>query len=155
MTNHYSLITVGIICSLIYTVLPLPDGSVFSIDFMLLLFVCWCFLNPKSPPTLWFAWSLGLAQDLLLGSVLGEHAFALVVSAYMALVLLQRMRFFALWQQVCCIGCLSLVNQLLIALCEGGRGHFASLFIVISPAVMSMTLWLIIAFIIFRYQDSL
>jgi rod shape-determining protein MreD len=155
MLSYYAFGIFGVLFSLIYTVLPLPEGSVFSIDVMILLFTTWCFLSPKTVPTLFLAWCLGLLQDVLLGSVLGEHAFALTITMYMLLNLLRRLKFYALWQQVLCVGCLTLINQLLIAIIEASQNNFASIFIVLSPAIMNMALWLVIGYAIFRHQDEL
>lgn len=151
--TQYIFISVSFLFALIYSCLPIAPGSIFSIDAMVLLILCWCFIEPKSPPSLTMVWIVGLLQDILSGTMLGEHALALVVTCYIILKLYRRMRFFALWQQVLCIGCLALINHLLIALLEASQGRFASVFIVIAPAVMSMALWLLIGSIIFRKHD--
>ncbi len=135
-----------ILLAFIYLMLPVPPSSVFSFDIMVLLFLSFCFASPKRPPTLFFAWSIGLAQDILLKSQLGEHAFSLCVTAFMCLSLLRRMQFFVLWQQVICVGCLTLINQLLIALIEGGQGHFIPLFGYFSSAIMNMAFWVFIGY---------
>lgn len=144
--------------SFLYLTLPIPMGSIFSFDPMVLLFLSLCFANPKYPPSLFFGWSIGLLQDVLLGSPFGSHAFSLSITAYMCLILLRRMQFFVLWQQVICVGCLTLINQLLIALIEGGQGHFISLFAYFSCAIMNMALWVLIGYGFVRqktYSDVL
>ena len=72
-----------IFSSLIFTVLPLPDGSIFSIDILVLLLISLSFHYYKDPPGLWLAWFLGLLQDVFLGALLGEHALALAVTHFM------------------------------------------------------------------------
>ncbi len=154
MDLSYALFSMlGVVIAFIYTALPIPEASIFSFDAMVLLFLVGCFLNSKSPPTLFFAWCLGLMQDVFLGSALGEHAFALTLTAYMILALLRRMQFFALWQQVMCVGCLTLVNQLLIAVIEGAQGHFLSMFVFVSPVIMNMALWVMIGYAFFRHKS--
>lgn len=143
----------GLIFVFTYSVLPLPEASVFSFDMMVLFFLVAAFLNRKEPPLLFYAWILGLVQDSLLGSLLGEHAFSLTVTAYMILKLLNRMIFFSLWQQVLCVGGLTLINQLLIGVIEGLQGNFSSIYTVISPAIMNMALWLFIGLFVFRDQQ--
>ena len=155
MAKGYTFAIVSMLIALIYATLPIATASLFSIDPMVLLFICWCFFNPSSPPPLLVAWSLGLVQDLLMGSVFGVHAFSLSITVYMILKLFHRMQFFALWQQVLCVGCLTLVNQLMLALFAGFQGHFANIFIVISPAVMTMSIWLILGYAIVHTQGSL
>lgn len=135
-----------VLLAFVYSMLPIQAGSIFCFDAMVLLFLSFCFISPKNPPSLFFAWFVGLLQDILLGSQLGEHAFALSVTAFMCLVLLKRMQFFVLWQQVICLGCLTLIHQLLIALFEGGAGHFVPLIFYFSSAVMNMALWVLIGY---------
>lgn len=147
-------IFLSVFFALAYSVLPVPEGSVLSIDMVVLLLLVWSFITPKHPPSIFFAWCLGLLQDLLLGSMLGEHALSLSLTVFMLLKLLQRMRFFALWQQVFCVGGLSLINQLIIALFQGASGHFASVFVVIAPAIMGMFCWIIIYLLIFYRSDN-
>jgi len=155
MLSYYITGVLSVLFALIYTALPLPGASIFSLDIMVLLLTTWFFLSEQTPPTLLMAWCLGLLQDLLLGSILGEHALALTVTMYMLLKLIRRLKFYALWQQVFCIGCLTLINQLLIALFEACQGNFASIYIILSPAIMNMALWLIIGYAIFRHQYEL
>jgi rod shape-determining protein MreD len=155
MIKQQFFVLLSFLFALIYTVLPIPSTSLLSIDVMVLLILCWCFINPNAPPSLALIWCVGLLQDLLTNAMLGIHALALVITGYTIFKLYQRMRFFALWQQVLCVGCLVLIHQLVIALFEAGQGHFASPFIVISPTVMSMALWLAIGTFIFRQQDAL
>ena len=143
-----------VLMSLIYSVLPFNDSSIFSIDIFVLLFVAGCFLYSKTPPNLWCAWFLGMIQDLLFGSVLGEHAIALLITVYMMLLLQQRMQFFVLWQQIMCVGCLTLINQLIIALFEAAQGNFASIYIVLTPTIMNMALWLCIGSSFIKYRKA-
>ena len=150
--NSFIFSLLAILFGTIYSLLPLADGSVFSFDPWVLVFVVRSFLNVRNPPSLVFAWALGLIQDLLFASLLGEHAFALTITAYMSLTLFSRMRFFALWQQVICVGGLTLVNQLLIAVIEGVQGHFTTLIVMVAPAIMNMALWLLIGTWVFKVK---
>lgn len=45
------------------------------------------------------AWFVGLFHDVLVGSVLGQHAMALSVVAYITFMLHMRIRVFPIWQQ--------------------------------------------------------
>ncbi|MDO9322258.1 MAG: rod shape-determining protein MreD [Pseudomonas sp.] len=45
------------------------------------------------------AWLLGLAADVLYGSLLGQNALALSLIAFLVLILQQRLRSFPIWQQ--------------------------------------------------------
>src|SRR5690606_12029929 len=45
------------------------------------------------------AWVLGLAQDVLFGTLLGQNALILTLITFLVLSLHQRLRMFPMWQQ--------------------------------------------------------
>lgn len=143
----------GCFVSLIYSAIPLPVGSVVSIDAMVLFFITWAYFFPDERPLLWLAWLLGLLLDVLLGSSLGEHSVALVITVYMVYKMVRSMPFFAIWQQVFCVGCLTLVNQLVLALLEAMQGYYVSVLVVISPVIMNMFWWLVISLFLLKRTE--
>lgn len=139
-----SLLMLGqLLFALAYAVSPLPQWPILSFDPLIILFVYWV-LHQDNPLYLGGGWLLGLLKDVLLGSLLGEHAFALTLVIYLLMKLAKRMRFFAIWQQALSVGALVLVNQLTIALLESLQGHFAPLSSLFYPTINSAVLWLVI-----------
>ena len=93
------IIAVSVLLALILSVLPLPDLIMpFRPDWLLLTLVYWSIALPHraNVGTAFFA---GLLHDILLGSVLGVHALALVIPVYLAASQFQRMRNYSVWQQ--------------------------------------------------------
>lgn len=75
--------------------------------FVVLLF--WLIQAPnKIGPTI--AWLIGLYVDLLMGDVLGEHAFVFVIFAYFLQRFLRVFQAMPLWQQVLSVGFASALN---------------------------------------------
>ena len=60
-----------------------------------------------------FAFCIGLVADLVVGSLLGEHALRLVVMTFILQRFRARLRFFPVWQQSLAIGGLLLNDRIL------------------------------------------
>jgi rod shape-determining protein MreD len=66
-------------------ILPLPPGwLVLNPDWMALLILYWTLVSPERVGVL-AAWFLGLSADALTGRLLGQHALAYAVQAYLNL----------------------------------------------------------------------
>ena len=112
-----------LIGSLVVTVVPLPDWlAPLRPDFMALA-VLWLCLFSQRTTGLFVAWTAGLAVDSLSGMLLGQHALALVIIAYIALKLRLRIRAFpVLHQSVVVLGLLWL-NEFTLFWVDGVAGH--------------------------------
>lgn len=108
------VIAASILLTLILSILPLPDMiAPFRPDWLLMTLIYWSIALPHraNVGTAFFA---GLVLDILLGSVLGMHALALVIPIYIAASQFQRMRNYSVWQQAFVMGALTILNKLLI-----------------------------------------
>lgn len=87
------------------------------------------------------AWSCGLLVDVLRSSLLGQNALALIVVAYVAASLYQRMRMFSVWQQgmvvFAIIGLSQLINFWIDSI--SGSGNWSLLYLL--PSAVSALLW--------------
>ncbi|WP_407312268.1 rod shape-determining protein MreD [Pseudomonas sp. nanlin1] len=87
------------------------------------------------------AWVLGLAEDVLYGTLLGQNALVLSLITFLVLSLQQRLRMFPMWQQclvmLVIFGLAQLVQLWLSALTGNRQPTLALLF----PALMSALLW--------------
>lgn len=63
-----------------------------------LIVIYWVIAIPHRVGVL-IGWLVGIFQDVLVGAVLGQHALALAVVAYITFVLHMRIRVFPVWQQ--------------------------------------------------------
>lgn len=112
-----------LVLSLAATVVPLPDWLAPLRPNFMALAVLWLCLVSLRTTGLFVAWSAGLAVDALSGLLLGQHALALVIIAYVALKLRLRIRAFpVLHQTVVVLGLLAL-SEFTLFLIDGVAGH--------------------------------
>ena len=87
------------------------------------------------------AFTSGLALDILLGTAMGVHSFALSISIYVLAANYQRLRNYSVWQQAVIIGVVSaLYHSLLfwlLRLLTDVTFRFEELW----PVLTSMALW--------------
>ena len=87
------------------------------------------------------AWLLGLAEDVLYGTLLGQNALILALITFLVLTLHQRLRMFPMWQQsmvlLVVFGLAQLVQLWLNAL-TGSRPPTLAF---VLPALVSALLW--------------
>jgi len=120
------LIILTFIVALLLDILPLPGVVIwFRPQWTLLVFIYWCLALPNTIG-LMTAFVLGLILDLLNGSLLGEHAFALIVVAFILIKLYQLIRVYPLFQQTILVFCLVFIYQLTIFLLQGFFSTFPS-----------------------------
>ncbi len=93
------LFWLSLLAGVILTVVALPEGWRPLRPFWLGLMVIWWSLEAPDRMGLGAAFLLGLIQDILIGTLLGEHAFRLVAIAFLMLRFRSRLRFFPMWQQ--------------------------------------------------------
>jgi rod shape-determining protein MreD len=139
--NHGWIIWLTFAIGLLLSVSPLPQFmEVLRPLWLSLLLAFWC-LNVPAKIGMTTAWVLGLAEDVLYGTLLGQNALILSLTTFLVLSLQQRMRMFPMWQQSLVIfvvlGVMQLVQLWLSAL-TGNRQPTLAL---VLPAVTSALLW--------------
>ncbi len=93
------VITATIAAALVLTIIPLPDAAgPFRPPWTLLVLLYWSLALPTRVGV-GVAWVVGLLQDVLLGTLLGAHALAFALAAYLTIQLYRRIRNFPIWQQ--------------------------------------------------------
>lgn len=79
--------------------LPMPDWAVpFRPEWTLIVLVYWAMAVPNRVGIVW-CWLAGLALDVLMGSLLGQHAVALAMVGWIVARLHLQIRVFPEWQQ--------------------------------------------------------
>ena len=135
------IIFVTFVIALVLTVFPLPDWlAFFRPEWAALFLIYWVIALPHRIGV-GIGWLLGLFVDILRGAVFGQHAFALLIIAYLALKLHQRIRVYPLWQQSLSILVLVTLYQLLLLWTNGVIGKPASDWTYWLPAFSSMLIW--------------
>jgi len=107
------VIAVTFVTALLLTIVPLPDWARYlRPDWVGLTLIYWCLAVPDRVGV-GTGWVMGLLVDLLTGSLLGQHAMALTIVAYLTLKFHLRVRLFPVWQQALTVLVLLILHQLL------------------------------------------
>jgi rod shape-determining protein MreD len=152
MSEHRGggVIVVSFVAALMLTIVPLPNtASLLRPEWVALVLIYWCLALPTRVGV-GVGWISGLVLDVARGTLLGQHALALSLVAFIALSLHQRVRVFPLWQQAVIVLLLVVLQQLLVVWVRGITGHAPDLWLYLLPAVTSMVIWPWL-FILLRY----
>ncbi len=100
------VIAVSYLAALILTIWPLPHwAELFRPAWVPLVTVYWCLWLPQRVGVI-TAFVAGLLVDALTGTLLGEHALALVLVAWSTLWLHLQVRVYPWWQQCFMVLCI-------------------------------------------------
>lgn len=135
------VITLSILLAMMLSILPLPDWAIWiRPQWVVLVVIYWCLAIPERV-SVGFAWLIGLLLDVLLGTLLGQHAFAMAVVAYFVVKFHPRIRLYPLWQKTLLVFVLLLVYLALIFWVQGLIGVMPTTWEFWLPAVTSSLLW--------------
>lgn len=134
-------VTLTVIVALIVAVLPLPQPlDAARPDLLLMLVIYWALTAPRIAGLL-FAWLCGLAIDVLKGIILGQHALAFLVVAYLTHKFQLRMRIFPLSQQTATVFMLLAVYQFIVFWLDGIIGQPVTTWMRWLPVISGAVLW--------------
>lgn len=127
--------------AIILTVYPLPPELLwYRPQWIVLFFVFWMMLVPEKVGMV-SAWFVGILLDSLQGAVLGQHALALSVVAYMMFIFYRRVRMYSILQQMVVVFFITLLYQALCLWVES-LWHGDSYDIrMILPALTTAVIW--------------
>jgi rod shape-determining protein MreD len=147
------VIAASYLAALILTVWPLPQwAELFRPAWVPLITIYWCLWLPERVGVI-IAFFAGLLVDALSGTLLGEHALALVLVAWAALWMHLQVRVFPWWQQcVVVLGILALHGFVLFWV-DGMLGYTLGAGMRWVPPLVSATLWPWILQIMSRSQQ--
>jgi rod shape-determining protein MreD len=130
-----------IILTLVLSIIPLPELLAgFRPPWVLILVLYLQFFIPEYFNLLLIL-ILGLALDVLLSTVLGEHAFALSFITWIASSKDRRFRLFSISQQMVLFGFFCLLYQMLILTIDASLGHYYSFIPPLGSTLISILLW--------------
>ncbi len=85
--------------ALVLSIMPLPIWlNAFRPDWLALVLIYWTMALPHRV-NIGVAWFMGFVLDILLGSVMGVHAFAMALVIFVSASNFQKLRNFSIWQQ--------------------------------------------------------
>jgi rod shape-determining protein MreD len=127
--------------------LPLPNTVAAFKPFWLALVLCYWLLEGPERVGLGVAFLIGLAADLLHGTLLGEHALRLCMLAFIVLRFRPRLRFFTLWQQALAVLAILLNDRIVVLMVRGfsGEGMPPAAFWIAPLTGMLLWPWLFLA----------
>jgi len=143
LVRHHggAVILFTFIVALVLTIIPLPEwGRYLRPDWAGLVLIYWCLALPDRVGVS-SGWLLGLAVDLLTGSLLGQHAMSMALVAYLTLKFHQRVRLFPIWQQALTVLVLLMLHQLLALWISRMIGRPGVPWFFWAPSLLGMLIW--------------
>jgi rod shape-determining protein MreD len=134
-------VTATVLIALIFAILPLPDAIEPGKPHLLLLFVIYWALSAPRIAGLMFAWFCGLAIDLLKGPLLGQHAAAFLLVAFLTHKFQLRMRIFPIYHQTLTVFMLLALYEFLLFWIDGIIGQAVTTWLRWLPVLTSTLLW--------------
>jgi len=135
------VVTCSFVLALLLTALPVPDwAATWRPAWVALVLIYWCMAVPGRIGVL-VGWMVGLFLDVLTGTLLGQHAMALAVIAYITHTSYRRIRVLSPWQQAVSVFGLVFVYQMLVLWVTGIQGNPVAAASFWTSPLISMVLW--------------
>lgn len=133
----YSTFAVAILLS----IMPGPTwAEPFRPDWVGLVLIYWCMAIPNRVGV-GTGWALGLVMDVLYGSLLGLHALAKGIVAFVAVRFHPQLRMFPRWQQAVAVLVLLLLNQVFVIWVRGAIGSAPESIGYWTPSIVGLLVW--------------
>jgi rod shape-determining protein MreD len=127
--------------AIVMNIVPVPGyAEPFVPDWAALVLIYWCMALPQRV-SVGAGFTVGLMLDVLYGSLLGQHALAKAVIAYVTVRLHPQLRMFPRWQQAVSVLWLLAINQLLVVWVRGAIGQAPGTAVYWTPSIVGMVLW--------------
>ena len=111
------IIVLTFLAAMILSIMQMPDGVPAELgyvrpDWVALVLIYWVIALPHRVGVV-TAWVMGLMMDILIGSLIGQHALGYIIIVYIAASLYQRLRMFSVWQQAAVLFALLGINHIM------------------------------------------
>ncbi|MGQ9659573.1 MAG: rod shape-determining protein MreD [Thermochromatium sp.] len=134
------------------TILPMPAWPWdYRPPWVVLVTLFWCFAMPRRVGV-FTAFMIGLMLDVLTGTLLGQHALSLSVTAYLALVLRPRIRIFPQWQQAFFVALILLTERMLTLWIIGATGQPMPTLTYWVSALVGLAFWPLMAWLLLPFE---
>ncbi len=129
------------LAALLLSIWPLPDwAEPFRPAWLMLITVYWCLFLPHRVGLL-VTFLVGILMDALTGSLLGEHALALLLVSWFTLKLHLQIRVYPWWQQTLTVLGLMLLYSFVLFWVDGMLGYTQGALLRWMPVLISTLLW--------------
>ncbi|HEY7885984.1 MAG TPA: rod shape-determining protein MreD [Cellvibrionaceae bacterium] len=147
-----SLIVVSVLLALLLDTYPLAlEYRLLRPQFTLLVVIYWVFILPQGASMLALM-ALGIVQDLLMGSPLGQHALMLMPVAWLCLRSYRRVRHFSRWQEVLWVLVLVAIALLVGYWVQSLVGRRIDSIYLLLPALTSALIWPLLALLLDKWR---
>jgi rod shape-determining protein MreD len=134
-------IFITLLIAFILTLLPMPAWTIWwRPAWILMVLIYWAIVYPYQV-SIGLAWFIGLFLDVLNGTLLGEHAFALSLVIYLVARMYARLRMYPILQQSACVLLFILLYQFTLYCIQGFTGDVPKRWLYWTSSFSSMLLW--------------
>jgi len=138
---RYFVIFLSLLVGLILMILPLPEAvQVYRPHWVALILIYWNMALPNRVGP-WIAFIIGIIVDTSQGTLIGQHALALVIIIYINQNFHQRIRVMSLVQQAIYVFGLLVINQVIIVWVEGIMGRPPPILAFFGAPFVGMLIW--------------
>ncbi|MBD9427527.1 rod shape-determining protein MreD [Pseudomonas sp. PDM15] len=130
-----------LILALLLSVAPMPQFMEIGRPLWLALLLSYWVLAVPHRIGMVSAWCLGLVQDVLFGSLLGQNALILTLIIFLVLSLQRRLQMFPMWQQSLVLLVVFGIAQLVQLWLNALTGNRPPTLAFVLPALISALLW--------------
>lgn len=135
------LIVASFLVAFLLTLAPMPESvERLRPQWLGLVVIYWCLAIPERVGV-GTAWAVGLLQDVVQSTLLGQHALAMALVGYVTVKAHMRLRVLPLWQQTGTVLLFLLINQITIYWINGITGFPPSDWWYLAPPLTSTLLW--------------
>lgn len=129
------------VVALIVALVKWPEwAQPFRPDWVGLVLIYWCLAIPHRVGV-GTAWGIGLVEDILYGSLLGQYALARSVIAFIAIRLHLKIRMFPRWQQAAAVFLMLLIGQFVVTWIKSFVSQDSFSYPYWTPSIVGMVLW--------------
>lgn len=152
-TAAHVFILFTLIVGLLVAVYPIPhEAAVIRPELVCLLVIFWVTSLPQYMG-IFYAWCIGLLQDIVEGAVWGAHAMALAVVAYICIMAYQRIKNYAVMHQTMWVFVLVGFHQVLVNWIQSMASYHGTTFDLLVSTAMSAIFWPVVYITINRLLD--
>jgi rod shape-determining protein MreD len=139
--NLWIAVPVTVLFALVLTLLPMPEWTVWLRPaWVMMVLIYWSMTSPQYV-NVGTAWTVGIILDVLNGTLLGEHALALVIVTYFVVRMHSQLRVYPIPQQAIWVFLFVLLYQFVLFCVQGFLGELPKTWLYWSSSATSMLLW--------------
>ena len=127
--------------ALVLAALPMAEWAApWRPPWVAIVLLYWCFEAPERIGVL-VGWCCGLLLDVLVGTLVGQHALGLAVVAWIGRRIYRRVRLLPFWQQGLSVFGVMVVEHLLVSWVAGLRGQPVDMLTHVSAPLAAAVTW--------------